>query len=241
MGSKQRLISHYDERYRFNETDWSIPVKVKVKKYPKDRYEAAVYWGRGSGRALEIGGGSGIVANTLKNYYDEYVITELSQERVKFLKTVFSVDKKVKIVQDDIEEGEGGFSLEYFDTIIMISIIEHLIEPISAMKYCYSLLKPKGKILVYTPNIAKWTRRLKLLFGFFPSTGSASEGFLTYDGEPVNLHDDGHLHYFTFNAVRRILIENAGFRQVEYCGYGKSFLSRIMPALFSECLVVGRK
>lgn len=239
--SKKLLVTHYNNKYSFVKNENKGIDPVVVTNYPCDRYEAAVYWGAGNGRALEIGAGSGSVALLLKHKYDEYVITELSEERIKFLKKFLGNESKIKIIQNDIEEEALGFPSEYFDTIIMVAIIEHLIEPISVLKYCYSLLKPKGRLLISTPNIAKWTRRVKLLFGFFPSTSSYGEGCITREGKIINLHDEGHLHYFTFRSLSFLLKGKAGFTEIKWRGHGRTFLSRAFPQLFSECFVIATK
>jgi len=238
---KKILTEHYDQEYAKSTVREILLKPLKSRTYPRNRFEAAAYWGKGKGRILEIGAGSGNVISSLRDGYDQYVVTEFCQEALKILKELFGNDIKVKIIKNDIEEKNLPFAGEYFDTILMIAVVEHLIDPISALSYCYSLLKPGGKILIQTANIAKWTRRLKLLFGFFPSTGSRSEGFVTYEGEPTNLYDGGHLHYFTYRALRRILKEKIGFRKVQYCSQGGNFLSKMFPALFSECFVIARK
>lgn len=241
MKSKDLLVSYYNKKYKFDDSSIRNVREILLTGYPSDRYESAIYWGRGIGRALEIGAGAGCVLSCLSNYYDEYFATEFSIERVKYLERAFGEKKNIKIIHNDIEEQNLDLPMGSFDTIIMVSVIEHLIEPISVIKYCYSLLRPNGRILIQTPNIAKWTRRLKLLFGLFPSTGSKAEGFISHDGETLDLHDDGHLHYFTFSAIKEILKNKAGFSEVKYCGYGRNILSRIFPAIFSECFVIGIK
>lgn len=238
---KEILVSHYNKRYKYGNIYQFESKEVMIKGYPKDRYEAAVYWGKGNGKALEIAAGSGEVLMSLSQYYDEYVATELAKERAKYLKKLTEEKTHIKIIQNDIEEKNLDFPPEYFDTIIMVAVIEHLIEPISVIRYCYSLLKPGGKIIVHTLNIAKWTRRLKLLFGFFPSTGSLDEGFFTYDGKLTDLYDEGHLRYFTFRSLRKLLKDRGAFREVKDCGHGNTFLSRLWPGLFSECCVIGIK
>jgi len=238
---KQILSEHYDQEYAKSTVREELLKPLKVKTYPRDRFEAAVYWGKGEGKILEIGAGSGNVISSLRESYDEYVVTEFCEEALKILRELFGNDAKVKIIKNDIEEKNLPFSREYFDTISMIAVVEHLINPISVLKYCHSLLKPGGKILIQTANMAKWTRRLKLLFGFFPSTGSRSEGFVTYEGEPTNLYDGGHLHYFTYRTLERILKEKIGFKKVQYCSQGGNFLSKLFPTLFSECFVIAMK
>lgn len=241
MESKELLRGHYNSKYNLKAELEKGARKVKLIRLPRDRYEAAICWGRGAGRALEIGAGSGEVLAALSEYYEEYLATEFSVERVRYLERMFGGNKNIKIIYNDIDDKNINADPESFDTIIMISVIEHIIEPISIIRYCYSLLKPQGKILIQTPNIAKWTRRLKLLLGFFPSTGASEEGFRPYSGYPAELHDDGHLHYFTFRSLEKLLKDKVGFSKIKYCGYGKTFLSKIFPGLFSECFIIGIK
>lgn len=241
MNKKDQLAAHYNRKYRFSDCQQGRPEKIAVSGWPRNRYEAAVYWGKGEGRALEIGAGAGQVLVSLSEYYDEYVATELSTERVEQLRKFFGAKANLKVIKDDIEEGKLDIPQEYFDTIIMVAIIEHLIDPLSVVEYCHSLLRPGGRLLIFTPNIAKWTRRIKMLFGRFPSTASRNEGFVTYEGEPTDLYDEGHLHYFTFRSLKKLLVERAGFKEVEYCGHGRTFFPRILPGLFSECFLIATK
>lgn len=58
-----------------------------------------------------------------------------------------------------------------------------------------------------------------LLAGKFPSTASTDEGLTTYGRKPVALHEEGHLHYFTYRFLSRMLIERCGFSRVVKYGY----------------------
>ncbi|NMP32064.1 class I SAM-dependent methyltransferase [Thalassotalea sp. M1531] len=49
---------------------------------------------------------------------------------------------------EDLLVGENRL----FDAIIAGELIEHLLDPISFLKNCYSLLKPDGAIILSTPN-----------------------------------------------------------------------------------------
>ena len=70
-------------------------------------------------------------------------------------------------------------------------------------------------------------------------------------GVVVALHDEGHLHYFTFRSLSLMLIERCGFSRVEKLGYfvgpnGQRIvghkladrLARFWPELFSEIVLV---
>lgn len=121
----------------------------------------------------------------------------------------------------------------------MNAVVEHLVDPVGALLTVRRQIAPGGYLLLTTPNIAKWTRRIKLLCGRFPSTASVDEGLLQYDGvTPTVLHDEGHLHYFTYRSLARILLERAGFSRVERLGYGRpAVLARAWPTLFSDVCV----
>lgn len=149
----------------------------------------------------------------------------------------------MQILQHDIESKNLPFPDEYFDTVLMIAVIEHLLDPISALIEIHRILKNGGKLLVNTPNIAKWTRRLKLLFGYFPSTASIDEGLLQYKGKgPTDLYDEGHLHYFTWRSLSHLLTERAGFSNIVRHGYVVyGFLSRMWPTMFSDIMIWSSK
>jgi len=64
----------------------------------------------------------------------------------------------------------------------------------------------------------------------------------------TDLFDEGHLHYFTFRSLKRLLTERVGFKNVQYYGYGNfrtmkvpGFLSRLLPSLFSEICIIALK
>ena len=121
----------------------------------------------------------------------------------------------------------------------MNAVVEHLVEPIQTLITTRKLMRSGGYLLLTTPNIAKWTRRTKLLFGRFPGTAAIDEGLLQYDRtSPTALYDEGHLHYFTFRSLSRVLVERAGFSRVDRLCFGRpGFLAWAWPTMFSEvCL-----
>jgi len=81
------------------------------------------------------------------------------------------------------------------------------------------------------------------MFGYFPSTASLDEGLLMYDCKTsTNLYDEGHLHYFTYRSLKRILLERVGMSEVRIHGYGKPILlTKFSPKLISDCIVIGIK
>jgi len=177
------------------------------------------------------------------------VLTELSNVRANELSKLFKDQEKVKVIQHNMDNDALNYPDGYFDTIVMVAVIEHLIDPEIALKELHRVLKPGGRLIIDTPNIAKWTRRIKLLFGYFPSTASLDEGLLFYDKKtPTDLYDNGHFHYFTFRSLSKLCVERNGFKCLKSFGYGSwasvrspSILCRVPPSLFSEVFIVAYK
>lgn len=239
MPTLERLTEHYDTKYRASDYAKVVPVPLMAR--PQNRSQIAVQLAArdAGGSYLEIGVGDGGTLLTLLDKYDYLVGADLSAVRVKQLELLFRGNSKVTALQNNLEVDGLPFEEETFDTAAMVDVIEHIVDPIGALREICRVLKPTGRLIIHTPNIAKWTRRVKLLAGYFPSTASLREGLLCYNREnPTDLHDEGHLHYFTFRSLTRLAIERAGFSRAQVCGYGTPVLSAMWPAMFSELCVV---
>jgi len=209
---EDRLKRHYHEKY-------SSAVKGRLvasyRRFPSNRWEAAVRWSGSGDRAIEIGAGGGVVFRTIRHQYKFMTALDISAPRVKALKDEFASDPNVEVLLLDIERESIPHPDGTFDLAILIDVIEHFVDPIGPLVEIYRVMKPGGCLIVGAPNIAKWTRRIKLCFGYFPATASINEGLLMYDGRtPVDLFDEGHLHYFTTDRYRA------------FCGVSDSPLSK---------------
>lgn len=250
MQAQQRLIKHYNEKYKIEAEEKTEDFLV-AKKYPHTRIEASLkYFPQffKGGSILELGAGSGTLARSFmaaKMDFTSYTISDFSSVRVEGMKKSLT-DPRLNVVQINCEDIQVN-ELPKYDAVIMMALIEHLVDPLGAMQRVRELLKPGGFVYIDTPNMALFHRRLKLLRGIFPSTASKNEGLTTYDNKPVDLYDEGHLHYFTYGALSKMLLGRCGFTSVKKLGY---FSSRLLgeslddklavnwPDLFSELTLI---
>jgi 2-polyprenyl-3-methyl-5-hydroxy-6-metoxy-1,4-benzoquinol methylase len=84
-----------------------------------------------------------------------------------------------------------------FDYVVCADVIEHLRNRAQLLRGARRYLKPEGKLIISTPNIALWFYRLSLLVGRF-------------EYGPRGILDETHVHLYTGATFRRE-IEMAGF------------------------------
>lgn len=86
-----------------------------------------------------------------------------------------------------------------FDLIFALEIIEHLFDTDQFLKNIHKVLKPKGYLILSTPNLASIKNRLKLLTNHYPQ-------YLEYSTQGA-----GHIHLYTstilINQLRRHHLE----------------------------------
>jgi len=84
-----------------------------------------------------------------------------------------------------------------FDYVVCADVIEHLRNRAQLLRGARRYLKPDGKLIISTPNIALWFYRLSLLVGRF-------------EYGPRGILDETHVHLYTGATFQRE-IEMAGF------------------------------
>lgn len=87
-----------------------------------------------------------------------------------------------------------------FDYVVCSDVIEHLRARTELLRSVRRYLRPEGRLLISTPNVALWFYRLSLLVGRF-------------EYGPRGVLDETHVHLYTRSTFRRA-VERAGFRIV---------------------------
>ena len=117
---------------------------------------------------------------------------EMCHKKKLSAKLVKSVDRKLP------------FKNNQFDAVVAGEIIEHLYDVNTFLKEVYRILKPKGQLIITTPNLVSLGSRLTLLLGKIPWMIENELG-----GK-----NSGHIRYFTFDVLENLL-KSHNFQVVE--------------------------
>lgn len=251
--SNEALKDFYERKYADKSSATPI-TEIRLTNTPKDRFEAAVKFFPQlfkGGDVMELGSGDGEVAKALLRRIPSirsYTLGDISLPRVERVREALADPRASSLLLNAEQVDEEAVAR--FDAVIMIALIEHLIDPLGAMRQIRRSIKPGGFVYIDTPNIAKYSRRLKLMAGYFPATSALNEGLMTYHGKPAQLYDEGHLHYFTYRSLSLMLTQFCGFTSVERCWYPvgahplgsatHEALARLWPTMFSEVVLCAR-
>jgi SAM-dependent methyltransferase len=142
------------------------------------------------GRFLDVGCGNGAYESYIIKDYSrwEFYGVEPSPDSFKVASTV----KGFRVFNGNLEEAH--YNDNFFDVILMSHSLEHLPNPLAALKECHRILKPGGRLVIGVPNFDCPARR------FFGSYW---------------LHLDAPRHLFHFSPnVLKAMLQNSGFSVV---------------------------
>jgi 2-polyprenyl-3-methyl-5-hydroxy-6-metoxy-1,4-benzoquinol methylase len=137
------------------------------------------------GRVLDVGCSGGYLAERLVARGSSVIGVEIDPLAADRARSVCD-----EVLVADVEDAEVPFEPGSFDAVVCADVIEHLRDPEAFLARIRPLLRPHGRLVLTTPNVANWSIRLQLLFGRFRYT---ERGIL----------DRTHSHLFT----RKTLIE----------------------------------
>ena len=147
-------------------------------------------------RALDVGCSSGYLARRLVERGVRVVGVELDPRAADEARSICD-----EVLVGDVEAMELPFEHESFDVVLCGDLVEHLRDPGAALGRLRPLLRPGGRLVLTTPNVANWAIRLSLLGGRWRYT---DRGIL----------DRTHVHLFTRKTLVEA-IESAGYRVLE--------------------------
>jgi 2-polyprenyl-3-methyl-5-hydroxy-6-metoxy-1,4-benzoquinol methylase len=101
-----------------------------------------------------------------------------------------------RLVVGDVEELDlrEAFGDERFDVVVFGDVLEHLRDPLAALRKARDVLAERGSVVASIPNIAHGSVRLALMAGRF-------------DYQPLGLLDSTHVRFFTKASIERLFHE----------------------------------
>jgi methionine biosynthesis protein MetW len=144
----------------------------------------------GARRVLDLGCSTGWLAAALKER-GEVEVVGIEREPAYAAEAATRCDR---VVTGDVEDVPPD--LGRFDCLVAADVLEHLVDPWSALEAYAAMLEPGCRAVVSLPNAAHWTTFAALARGSWPR-------------RPEGIHDATHLRWFTLrDAVE--LCEGAG-------------------------------
>jgi 2-polyprenyl-3-methyl-5-hydroxy-6-metoxy-1,4-benzoquinol methylase len=177
-------------------------------------------------RVLDVGCSSGYLARPLSERGNTIVGIELDPEAARTAEQFCE-----RVLVGDVETMELSLESSSFDIVLCGDVVEHLRDPVAALARLRVFLKPGGRVVLSTPNVANWAIRLSLLGGRWRYT---ERGIL----------DRTHTHLFT-RATLAEALQRSGYERVQIDfsvpvpgdsdlldGLGRA-VGRLRPSLFA--------
>jgi SAM-dependent methyltransferase len=107
-----------------------------------------------------------------------------------------AADERLRFIEGSLESVLPGIPDGQFDLVLLISVLEHLWNPQSALEHCRRILRPGGRLLL---NVPTWTGKIFLEFSAFRL------------GMSPALEMDDHKMYYSKRDLWPLLVR-AGFK-----------------------------
>ncbi|WP_030684804.1 class I SAM-dependent methyltransferase [Streptomyces sp. NRRL B-1347] len=118
------------------------------------------------------------------------------------------------VVRGELTDGGLPFASGTVDAVLFSEVVEHLVDPDSALDELRRVLRPGGHLMLSTPNLAAWYNRGLLLAGVQPVFSEVS--LRAIHGRPGR-EVVGHLRLYTARALREF-VAASGFDVVRLAG-----------------------
>lgn len=143
-------------------------------------------------KVLDLGCRDGQISQLIAKNNNVVYGIEIANEMVK------KCNKKgIKVFDIDLNSNWQESIEKKFDIVLAGEIIEHIFDTDKFLQNIYKILKSDGFLVLSTPNIASFGRRILLLLGKNPLIETTSRKY-----------DAGHIRYFTLKALKLLLKEN---------------------------------
>jgi SAM-dependent methyltransferase len=152
---------------------------------------------QGPGSLLDIGAGTGIFMHLAREHGWQPTGVDICPLTAVKAAQEFGV----RIAVGPFEQHH--FDGQTFDAVTMLDVLEHVHDPLAALRRVHALLRPGGAVYIAVPN--QRSLLTAVVDAYARAGGPAADKLL------LRLYVAPHLHYFTPVTIRR-LVGAAGFR-----------------------------
>lgn len=158
---------------------------------------------------LDMPCGDGLLTSHLAPKFKRVVGVDASGKHLALAKkNLPDAELHESLIEDFVTE-------ERFDTITMLNVLEHVVDPVEVLKKAASLLSENGVLLVHVPNALAINRRLAVLMGTLKSCEELS---------PFDINVAGHRRSYTLSTLCED-VKKAGLNVIETGGVFYKMLS----------------
>lgn len=166
------------------------------------RWRTAQRYLNGGSHALDVGAGTGVMSEFIREHFKFLVSIEPDEERHAKL---FERSRGTANWHTTKQTwSDYRCANRWVDAVFMFGVLEHLESPISAILKAFFVLRPGGRLFITVPNAESLHRRHGLASGFIGAIDELSEqDYLV-----------GHHRYYTSTTLVELLREIPFIRRV---------------------------
>lgn len=178
-------------------------------------------------RVLDVGCGQAGLAAEIRKL--GHAVWGIEASSIAVVKAASRVDRCIHADLLDLKAIENVLSEERFDVIVFSDVLEHLYDPLGALRFYQRFLRPGGRLLISVPNALNWQSRLSFLFGRF-------------EYQDTGVMDRTHIRFFTFRSAKRLLAAaGCSIERTDFTPHlTRAFLPLIKRALANRPPTAGR-
>jgi 2-polyprenyl-3-methyl-5-hydroxy-6-metoxy-1,4-benzoquinol methylase len=218
MKTAKSFLSFNNQNYKNSKSYGQLSRRLKIMTNFVDKNQ----------KILDLGCGTGDFIKLLIKKNREVEGIDISKKAVKI-----GQKKGLKIKVADLHQS-FPYNKNTFDTITAGEIIEHIYDTDFFLEEIKRILKPNGFLILSTPNIATFGRRLMLLFGINPLIETSLD------------QASGHIRYFTKKSLEDLLKKHS-FKIIKFTSDSINFtnsgkiqseiLAKIFPTFGARIII----
>jgi SAM-dependent methyltransferase len=158
---------------------------------------------------LDMPCGDGLLTKMFADKFERVVGVDASAPHIKAARELLPDIEFHECLIEDLAIDEK------FDSVFMLDVLEHVIDPVELLKKASSFMKDDGVMIVHVPNSNAINRKLNVLMGSLTSCDELS---------PFDINIAGHRRSYTLESLEKEVID-AGLKITSVGGIFLKLLS----------------